>query len=73
MNGEDAARCVACVSDVKYILIECGDFAEVRYNITMLGIHNNYSKKTVLQIYLTFVQDRSVLKDIGIVLARDHM
>ncbi len=32
MNGEDIPGCVACDCDltVEHILIECGDFAEVR-------------------------------------------
>ena len=32
MNGEDVPRCVACDCDltVEHILIECGEFAEVR-------------------------------------------
>ena len=32
MNGEDVPKCVACGCNltVKHILIECGDFTEVR-------------------------------------------
>ena len=32
MNGGDKSRCVACDCDiaVEHVLIECGDFAEVR-------------------------------------------
>ena len=45
MSGEDVPRCVACDCNlsVEHILIECGDFAEVR--------HRYYEAESLQQLF----------------------
>ena len=68
MSSKDVPTCVACDCNltVEHILIECGDFAEVRQNyIMMLRVYNSYSRKPVLpvlHVYLTSeMRDSTVL------------
>ena len=55
MNGEDVPRCVACDCSitVEHILIECGDFAEVRKRYYDAESLQQLFQQINLHMYLT--------------------